>query len=1157
MKKNLKSLWLMLAMIVSSATAWADNATYAPVQEVNFRTAAGNTGWNSGYPKNAADDGNVNFEGNYQAGIFALQQYTVADLQNASKLVLTMTAGSGVDALRLWAFPSNDWSASSSVDDMVNLATQVVGIAPRSTEGTPNDYLVKGTKIANSNPAQATWTISGTALTKLKSTATTDGTFTLMLTDDKLTSSSSRKYQSSNSANQEAYRPTLVATIETPSVINKTTGVSYSTLTEAFNAAVSADQDAELQVYEDQTLSSRLTWNKAHTLTITPMKNITIKGHRNGMWFLANVNDAVLNIGGGDYTITMDGQSNTFEYDVAKYENKAVVALTNVVFQNFNLNTKGHLVGSKAADGQIVLDRVTVKNCQNPYYAFFSKVRVTNDRLVLKGYLNIDSDCEGTALYVASETKSSGTTGRIKVDDAAFTASNTITIFWGNTGDDSASKPLGEGTKAEGIVVVIGTSADNAGKFALTDSEWMLSRKQNGDLIMAKPATPTAKIGDKNYASLVDALADAASGDVITLLADQELSARVNVKNMNITIDGQGQYAIKRAAGYTNGLLFLTQKPDEENETALTLQALVLDGASLETTAALIEASNNGTTTLKNVTVQNVTTTANAAIINKGGGKLVLDGVTFANITAAKAAVFEGTAVTLKGQNTIPNIYVEKQLVLTAENATATTPIELITEASRQIGLLVAGGTASQFTNASFRLSQQMDGIYAMPLSIAADYVHPGLLHTADDIALAKSRLDKDPFKSAYARLEATSAAQPAGAVEYLKRMDQANWQSTYPDYSNFTAAATDARLAYQLALRYQLKGSTAAATAAVNILNDWARNNKGMLRLAGYNNNIPDPNEYLICIQAHQFANAAELLRNYEGWQAADFQQFQNWIRTAFADVAILFLDNHHGNENALHYWMNWDMAALTAMYSVGVLCNDKALVDYALNYTTAGAGTGAVNNAIVATVQDPDSQELLAQCQESGRDQGHATLDVSLLGAFCKMAQSQGTDLFTPYKALEMAEYVGKYNLMTAEGNFVYDASRVPFTGYTNGEVSHTTISADARGTVRPSWELFHAYALNAEKADAYCAAWVNYQRNANAWGEAEAAATDELGYGTLMFATETTEVLTGIDASINDKQDMMNNHVVYDLQGRRVSNAEAKKGLYLINGKKIVVK
>ena len=1095
MKAIFNRLLLLTAVLFSTMTTWAEDVTYSPTLDVNFRTAAGNTAWNAGFPKSAADEGNNDFELTYTAGLFALQKYTVADLKNATKLVLTLTVGSksGVDAVRVWAFTKNDWTAETGIDDIVPLVAAQTGIELRATEGTANTPLVTGAKVKDSDPAKATFTISGAALATVKANASEDGTFTLLLTNNDLTNTSNkRSYLSNNTANDEANRPTLVATIETPSVVNATTGVGYSTLLEAFNAAVTAGTDAELEVYENQTLSDRLTLNKAMTLTITPKKDITIKGQPGKTWFLANVNNAVFNVGSSNYTITLDGENKAYTGgDVAKYENSSTIALTNVVFQNFDLNNAGHLVGSKANEGQIILDKVTFSNCMNPGDALIYKARVTNDRLVLKGYLNIDSDCTGTAIYAASETKSSGTTGRIKIDDADFSASNTITIEW-------------PGTKADGIVVVIGTSATNATKFQLTDADWQLERKSNGDLYMAKPAEPTAQIGGTTYADLAAALAVVHDGETITLLADQEISSRINVKNMSITI--AGNYAIKRANTYSNGMLFLTQKADEGYTTALTLDGVTVDGQNVEATAPVIEASNNATTTLNNVTFLNcknvnATNVDAAIVVNKGGGVLKINGVTFTGCSATKELVFVGTNnVTLSGSNTIASMLMEKNNVLKSDNATATSPIALVTDNSRTYGLIVEDGDATQFTCNDFRMSQQQDGIYAMPLAVAGTYSHPSLLHTSADIARVKGVLTQEPFASAYSRLESQSGGSAAGAVEYLKRMDQGNWESIYPDYSNFTRAATDAKLAYELALRYQLKGSTAAANTAVNILNDWATTNKGMLRLKGYNNNIPDPNEYLICIQAYQFANAAELLRDY--MSSSDFVKVQNWMRQTFADVAILFLENHHKGNNDLHYWLNWDLAALNAMLSVGILCDDAALVDYALAYPTSGAGTGNVNNAVVATHEDALSGETLAQCQESGRDQGHATLDVTLLGVLCQTAANIGTDLFTPYKALEMAEYVGKYNLKDDNGNFIYDD--VPFTAYDNGDVTHTTISSAARGTVRPSWELFYAYAQKNNLPTRYCQQWSEWARRQNAWGEGEGTSTDELGFGTLMFAS-----------------------------------------------------
>lgn len=1126
-------LFLSCVLLSGIMTMWAQTeTTYSPVLDVNFRTAAGNTAWNSGYPKSAADEGNKDFELTYTAGLFALQKYTVADIQNATKMVLTLTVGSksGVDAVRLWSIPVTEWDASTGVDDIVPTVTSIVGIAPRATEGTPNSPLVTGAKVAESNPAKATWTITGTALATIKANAAADGTFTLLFTNnDLLNSNNKRSYLSNNTANDEANRPSLVATTTAPApkTAKIVGGDEYETLAEAFAAAVAADADATIEVSGDQKLTARLTWNKAHTLNIVPTADITIQGPKNAMWFLVNTNSATLNIGSKDYKMTFDGISDdrsTFSnVDVARRENTTYLTLTNIEFKDFVCGAN-HLVSCKNSGGAITLEDITFTNSSSTH-ALIDNQRVSNDALVLKGYLNVADDCSGLMINNVANLKGDGTTeGRIKVADDNFTASKVLTISW-------VSSDAAKDVYVANSSVVVGVTSDAiANCFALTGAPegWTMARINN-DLKLQAPVMPTAKIGDTNYADLASALAAVQDGDNIVLLDDQEIASRVNIKNMSITISG-GK-TIKRATSYKNGLLFLTQAADEGKVSALTLDGITIDGQNVETTAAVIEASNGSTTTLKSVTIKNVVTTANAAIVNKAGGKLVLQG----NIA-------------------IPSIFVGKGLVVNATGATIASPISLVTDNGATYGLIIEGGMTTNYACSTFRLSQQQDGVYCMPLPTAGSYSHPALLHTSADIEAAKARLDQEPYKSAYTALETVSAGSAAGAVEYLKRMNGDIWGSIYSDFSNFSKAATDARLAYELALRYQLKGSDAAATAAVNILNNWATTNKGFLRLTrkangdAYANSIPDPNEYLMTIQAYQFANAAELLRNFSGWSNADFQKFQNWIRQTFADVAILFLENHHNSGNKLHYWLNWDLAALNAMLSVGILCDDAALVNYALAYPTSGEGTGNVNNAVVATHSD-DSGETLAQCQESGRDQGHATLDITLLGVLCQTAQNIGTDLFTPYKALEMAEYVGKYNLKDQNGNFVY--STVPFTEYNNGDENHTAISNAERGKERPCWELFHAYAKTNAKADKYTEAWVKYFRQKNAYGEAEGT-SDELGFGTLMFGAEVSST-DGIQTL--KVQQGTDDGIFYNLQGQRVDNPT--KGLYIVNGKKVVVK
>lgn len=414
---------------------------------------------------------------------------------------------------------------------------------------------------------------------------------------------------------------------------------------------------------------------------------------------------------------------------------------------------------------------------------------------------------------------------------------------------------------------------------------------------------------------------------------------------------------------------------------------------------------------------------------------------------------------------------------------------------------------------------------------------HPCMLHTAADISRVKGNLMATPWKEAYEHLQQSAYAQStytegtAALLDgYLKRMDAKNWSGKYKDYSNYSALMRDAAASYQLALRYQLSGDTQYADAAVKVLNAWKNNCKGFLKLGGYTDSIPDPNEFLMEIQAHQMANAAELLRNYDGWQQEDFTQFKTWMKHTFYSVALQYLKSHQGGQGTQHAWLNWDLASMTAVLSIGILCDDNFAINFAINYYKNEQGmfseNGNVLNAIPYLHKDPDSNEILGQCQESGRDQGHATLCTALLGAFCQMAYNVGEDLFAydDYRALHMAEYVAKYNLYTDESfqktsntqngfddsYFQYRSNTFPYTAYSNPSVSCPSIATAQRGTKRPAWELFYGYAKAHNVSAIYCQKWVEQQRKYNGYGDGSAGdygpnsgGFDQLGYGTLMFA------------------------------------------------------
>ena len=143
------------------------------------------------------------------------------------------------------------------------------------------------------------------------------------------------------------------------------------------------------------------------------------------------------------------------------------------------------------------------------------------------------------------------------------------------------------------------------------------------------------------------------------------------------------------------------------------------------------------------------------------------------------------------------------------------------------------------------------------------------------------------------------------------------------------------------------------------------------------------------------------------------------------------------------------------------------------------------------------------LGQWQESGRDQGHATLGVGLLGTFCEMAWNQGEDLYgyADNRFLGGCEYVAKYNL----------GGSVPFTTYTWGtgqncaQRSQTVVAEGARGLDRPIWELvYNHYAKRKGLSAPNTAAYAQRVRAEGGGGDygPNSGGYDQLGFGTLMF-------------------------------------------------------
>ena len=390
-------------------------------------------------------------------------------------------------------------------------------------------------------------------------------------------------------------------------------------------------------------------------------------------------------------------------------------------------------------------------------------------------------------------------------------------------------------------------------------------------------------------------------------------------------------------------------------------------------------------------------------------------------------------------------------------------------------------------------------------------FVHPGALHTAEDFdrIVGHVKNQDEPWNTTWTLLSNNSYAQSSykpNPVEVVYRGDDGT------NSQNYANLYSDAHAAYQLAVRWKISGDAAYADAAINILNSWATT---LTSIGGSSDKFLASGIY-----GYQMANAAELMSDYTGWKADDKAQTGTMLTNVFAFMNNLFLDDHNG-QDYYHYYANWDLCNLASLMAIGIFTDNQTMYDKAVQYVRTGPGNGALPVFAIANFTEEGTGKVLTQGQEAGRDQGHATLDLALLGVVAQQAFNQGDDLFAEYENLILnryfflprsywilstlthssAEYIGKYNVG-------YD---VPYTPYMSYQGNQSVISESSRGTVRPGAELISAHygqlkGLNSSWTDAY-RDWVN----ANTTGGVElgggyygssSGGFDGLGFGSLLY-------------------------------------------------------
>lgn len=200
------------------------------------------------------------------------------------------------------------------------------------------------------------------------------------------------------------------------------------------------------------------------------------------------------------------------------------------------------------------------------------------------------------------------------------------------------------------------------------------------------------KIGDTSYEKMSDAVAAVTADQVITVSGTVTIDKRLRNDNAVVTIKGEPGAVINYAASLS--VPFVVAK-----------QGLVISDVTLEVdgegnpSTALFE-FGGGTSSLTNVTFNNISTTAANGIIQiKGSGKVTLDNCTFSNCSGVDnvglCKMGGNKALTLSGDINGFSLMIEKNnhAIVASDLAEATPAIKIYALAATDGNVLVSGTT--------------------------------------------------------------------------------------------------------------------------------------------------------------------------------------------------------------------------------------------------------------------------------------------------------------------------------------------------------------------------------------------------------------------------------------------------------------------------------
>jgi Alginate lyase len=275
-----------------------------------------------------------------------------------------------------------------------------------------------------------------------------------------------------------------------------------------------------------------------------------------------------------------------------------------------------------------------------------------------------------------------------------------------------------------------------------------------------------------------------------------------------------------------------------------------------------------------------------------------------------------------------------------------------------------------------------------------ATFEHPGVLESGSqlDLARAKVRAGKEPWKSAYAQMRRSSYASLTWIT--YPRADVDCGSRSVPDHGcrDETNAAMGA---YTDALIWYVGGDHRYAAKAIQHMDRWARvirthTNKNARLQTGWAGDM--------------WARAAEIMRySGAGWSSASIQRVAGMLRTVYLPTLL---------KGALTANGNWELIMTDAAIGISVFNNDHTSFDRAIAlwrrrvpayfYLTSDGplpdspGGAIRGRAAIVKYWQGQSRFVNGLSQETCRDFVHAGWGLDAATHTAETARIQGVDLY-----------------------------------------------------------------------------------------------------------------------------------------------------------------